>query len=76
MGSYDSDDSAGAARTPGRERRNDETEAEQAFWCRYWEVLRTAGGPIGQRDLVRMIRAHLLAVYPGIQGPKRRPLAT
>jgi hypothetical protein len=31
-----------------RERRSGETEAEPAFWCRYWKVLRVKGVPAGR----------------------------
>ena len=38
MGSYDT---SGPSHRPGRERRKSETEAEHAFWSRYWEALRS-----------------------------------
>jgi hypothetical protein len=68
---------------PARERRSGETEAEHAFWVRYWEVLRTKGIPTGsevwyERACLRFIRCTWrsdlskrmpLNVLPGIERP-------
>src|ERR1051325_3411351 len=46
---------------PFRQRQPWETEAEHAFWCRYWEVLRSQGVSAGpeiwyERVCARFIR--------------------
>jgi hypothetical protein len=45
MGSYDQ---GGSEHPASRQRGVGEAEAEHAFWCRYWEVLRSKGVPSGR----------------------------